>query len=105
MKPSWHYYEAHVNLSAMSEKLEDGLMEVLTKIDFKITDIVTMPYEGLEQEDFHTILTTKDSNLKILVDRVKDSVNLLIGLGYTVNRYKIESTILDSKYEDKLELL
>ncbi len=105
MKPNWHYYEAHINLGDMSQLLEDGLMEVLGKIDFKTTDIVTMPYEGLEQEDFHTILTTKDSNLQVLTQRVKDSVNLLAGLGYKVNRYKIESTIFDSKYEDKLELL
>lgn len=104
-KPSYHYYEAHINLGNMDEVLEEGLMEVLNKINFKTTDIVTMPYEGLEQEDFHTILTTKDSNLKVLTQRVKDSVNLLIGLGYKVNRYKIESTIVDSKYEDTLGLL
>lgn len=105
MKPNWHYYEAHINLGDMVDTLADGLPEVLSTIAFKTTDIVSMPYEGLETEDFTVIITTKDSNLKTLVQRIKDSVNLLIGLGYNVQRYKIESTIFDSKYEDAMGLL
>lgn len=105
MKPTWHYYEAHINLGAMVEALAEGLPEVLNKINFKTTDIVSMPYEGLESEDFTVIITTKDSNLKILTQRVKDSVTLLSGLGYKVQRYKVESTITDSKYDDVFGLI
>lgn len=105
MKPNWHYYEAHLNLGPMDDILAEGLPEVLTKIGFKTTDIVNMPVAGLESEEFTVILTTKDSKLAILTERVSDSVNLLSGLGYNVQRYKIESTIYDSKYEDTLDLL
>lgn len=105
MKPNWHYYEAHVNLGEMNQELTDKLAAVLSQIDFKTTDIVSMPYDGLETEDFTVIITTKDSNLKSLTKRINDSVLLLSGLGYNVQRYKIESTIIDSKYEDKLDLL
>lgn len=105
MKPTWHYYEAHINLGEMAGALADGLPEVLNKINFKTTDIVSMPYEGLESEDFTVIITTKDSNLKVLTQRVKDSVNLLSGLGYKVQRYKVESTITDSKYDDVFGLI
>lgn len=105
MKPNWHYYEAHINLGEMDELQEANLKTVLDKIGFKTTDIVNSPIEGLEQEDFHTILTTNDPNLSALKGRVGTSVLLLQAHGYKVNRYKIESTIWDSKFEDALELL
>lgn len=105
MKPSWHYFEAHVNLGEMTKDEELALVHLLEEINFKTTDIVNTPYEGLEQEEFHTILTTKDNNLQNLTKRIKDSCNLLIKQGYKVNRYKIESTVIDSKYEDKFNLL
>ena len=105
MKPNWHYYEAHINLGDMSEELEKALPNVLESIGFKTTDIVNSPIEGLEQEQFHTILTTNDPNLNNLKGRVGASVLLLQFYGYKVNRYKIESTIWDSKYEDALELV
>jgi 1,2-phenylacetyl-CoA epoxidase catalytic subunit len=104
-KRYWHYYEAHINLDEMSEPQEEMLQEVLDKICFKTTDIVALPYENMEQEDFYKIVTTQDKNLKNLIQRVSDSVNLLMGLGYKVKRYKIESTVFDSKYEDQLNLL
>ncbi len=105
MKPSNHYYEAHLNLGKMNSDLEKKLPDVLKEIEFKTTDIVSMPYKDLESEDFYIILTTKDSHLGTLTQRVKNSVSLLQELEYDVQRYKIESTIYDSKYEDKLELL
>jgi hypothetical protein len=105
MKPNWHYFEAHINLGQMSEALEEKLPRVLENINFKTTDIVAMPYEGLEQEDFYKIITTKDANLRALTSRIENSVSLLRYLGYEVQRYKIESTVYDSKYEDKLDLL
>lgn len=98
-------YEAHINLGQMEKELEDKLQKVLENINFKTTDIVALPYEGLEQEEFYKIITTKDSNLRAITSRVENSVSLLQYLGYNVQRYKIESTIIDSKYEDKLDLI
>lgn len=98
-------YEAHINLGEMSAFQEMNLQNLLDNMGFKTTDIVAMPYEGLEQEDFYKIITTKDSNLKVLTERIKNSVLILSSLGYNVQRYKIESTVFDSKYEDKLGLL
>lgn len=105
MKRNWHYYEAHINLGEMTKEQELALFHLLQEIDFKTTDIVNTTYEGLEQEEFHTILTTKDSNLNNLMKRIEDSCELLINVGYKVNRYKIESTVIDSKFEDHFGLL
>lgn len=105
MKQSWHYYEAHINLGNMTEAQEEKLQSFLEIINFKTTDIVAMPYEGLEQEEFYKIITTKDSNLRALTSRIENAVSLLQYKGYQVQRYKIESTIFDSKFEDKLDLL
>lgn len=105
MKQRWHYYEAHINLGDMTSFEEKALPMLLDVLGFKTTDIVNVPIDGLEQEDFHTIITTKGENLAEITTRVRASVELLKLSGYKVNRYKIESTIIDSKYEDKWELL
>lgn len=105
MKRDWHYYEAHINLGKMDKTLEIVLPEVLKGIDFKTTDIVALPIKGLESEDFYKIITTKDTNLETMKLRVSSAVEQLIDMGYDVQRYKIESTIIDSKYEDFFNLL
>jgi hypothetical protein len=105
MKPNWHYYEAHVNLGEMDTIHKVALPEVLNNLDFKTTDIVNLPIEGLEQEDFDTIITTKSDKLEDIKNKVYLAVVGLTELGYKVNRYKIESTIIDSKFDDKWELL
>lgn len=105
MKPSWHYYEAHISVLNEATVYPKRLKSVLDKIGFHLTDIVTVPLEGLEQEEFDYILTSKGNKLKGFTEQVKNAVTMLKNSGYTVLRYKIESTILDSKYEDKLELL
>ena len=98
-------YEAHINLGEMSPTLENMLQDILIELNFKTTDIVALPYKNLEQEEFYKIITTKDANLKNLTRRIKDTVKFLSGVGYKVQRYKIESTIFDSKYIDDLNLL
>ncbi len=105
MKPSWHYYEAHINLGKMPHWLDDYLPTVLRMVGFETTDIVNNPQPDLEQEDFYRIITTKDINLNTLTIRINSTVKYLKSLGYPVQRYKIESTIIDSKYDDKLGLL
>jgi hypothetical protein len=105
MKPSWHYYEAHISLEDNNLVYPKRLKETLERIDFQITDIVTMPVDGLEQEEFDYIITSRGTNLKEFTQKVLDAVITLQKEGYNVLRYKIESTIIDSKYEDKFNLL
>lgn len=102
MKPNWHYYEAHITLED-TDRPED-LQSLLTDLGIKVVDLVNIPLDGLLNEE--GIITTLHSNrLDLLKDRVVYSVQALQSNGYKVLRYKIESTIFDSKHHDKFQLL
>lgn len=57
----------------------------------------------LSQKD--TFLTARNSVLWKIKFGTKGMVKLLLEHGFNVYRYKIESTICDSKFEDLLELV
>jgi len=103
MKPEHHYYEAHVNLGPV--KRPEALQHDLAEVGLKIVDLVGIKLPGLESEEFGIITTMHETNLKRLVSDVSMAVRLLREWGYTVQRYKIESTVYDSKFEDKFGLL
>lgn len=105
MKPNWHYYEAHISLGEMNKNDEDMLIPILNRVGFKVMDLAVIKKEGLENEPFHIIATAKSDCLQNLRDNVMSAVDTLKYAGYSVIRYKIESTIYDSKYEDALDIL
>lgn len=99
-------YEAHVTLGKMDARHKNMLiMSILPKSGFKITDIITMLVKGLEQEEFDTVITGKGDNLRQFTNEVQTTVLGLRNNGFEVLRYKIESTVVDSKFEDKFKLL
>lgn len=101
MKPNWHYYEAHIEIAPIDQKNISLLKDDLQDLGFNLVDLV-----GIEREyNLNLITTFHADNLSDLQDVVYNSVKQLKALGYDVKRYKIESTVIDSKFEDKLELL
>jgi hypothetical protein len=99
-------YEAHLNI----DKLEDSqthpaLLKLLTDLGLKVVDLVNIPLKGLESEEFGTITTMHSDNLQTLIDNTRKAVLALQKEGYRVLRYKVESCVLDSKFEDSMKLL
>lgn len=103
MKPEYHYYEAYINLGPVD--CPKRLYVDLCGVGLKIVDLVQVEIPGLDSEEFGVITTMHETNLKRLVSKVSMAVRVLKVLGYTVQRYKIESTVYDSKFEDKFNLL
>jgi hypothetical protein len=101
-KPNWHYYEAHITVEEPAQP--DSIYEVLDFLGLKVVDLVNINIKGLLNEQ--GIITTMHSpNLQDLVDKTKLAVDTLKSYGYSVQRYKIESTVIDSKFDDSLKLL
>lgn len=101
MKPNWHYYEACIEIKPLDKKRLKELKVALDAIDFQIVDLVAIK----RGDELNIITTSHAKNLQALNNRVGTAVRILQKLGYTVMRYKIESTVLDSKHEDKLGVL
>lgn len=98
-------YEAHISLGKMSKYAEDKLIPILNRVGFKVIDLAVIKKEGLEKEPFHIITTAHSKNLNSMCHNVSSAVDELRSQGYKVIRYKIESTVYDSKFEDKFNLL
>lgn len=99
MKPNWHYYEAHVTIREPAD--HQTLLNALTFMGLKVVDLVNIDLDGMQNEE-GVITTMHSSNLQTLTEETSRAVKTLQSLNYEVLRYKIESTVIDSKYEDKL---
>lgn len=105
-KRDWHYYESHITIFGEQEDWQiDNLLSLLQSLNLKVVDLVNIKRQGLQNEEFDVITTMHSSNLQDIVDKTKFAVEKLKFYNYPVVRYKIESTVYDSKHEDALELL
>jgi aryl-alcohol dehydrogenase-like predicted oxidoreductase len=98
-------YEAHITLGKTNESQQNDLILSLNKLGFKVIDLAVINRPDLQNEAFDTITTSHSSNLQDLVDKTYDAVYNLKKDGFEVLRYKIESTIFDSKFEDTFKVL
>lgn len=101
MKPNWHYYEAHIELAPINQADMKLLEDDLRELQFDLVDLVAIRRE----DDLNLITTYHSTKLPELKEVVRGAVKRLKQWGYTVKRYKIESTVLDSKHDDSLALL
>jgi hypothetical protein len=102
MKPNWHYYEAHITIKDTENKQE--LLDLLKDVGIKVVDLVNIPLDGLLNEE-GIITTMHGTTLSMLQLNVRLAVKTLQKYNYQVLRYKIESTVIDSKHDDVMNLL
>lgn len=107
MKRIWRYYEAHLTILGMNEELlsYDSLLTEIKSLGLKPVDLVNIRREDLENEEFDLITTLHSPSLKEITAQTIKAVTHLKEKGYPVVRYKIESAVFDSKYEDTFNLL
>ena len=92
------YYEAHITVEARDmdfwEEFE-GLFRGFRVSRFDIDHV----------DDYNNkwFMSTRGKDLGELGDKIRDAINTLIEYNYKVTRWKIEDTLLDSKYGDTLE--
>ena len=105
--PRWHYYEAHVNVEPVFDELLDQFRDICKKSLFRVAKLLMRKREGDSYTPHVTdsFCTGRDKRFDKLALRVVELVSLLRSEGFEARRYKIESTEVDSKFEDKFSLL
>jgi len=98
-------YEAHITLLGNVDKKNELLLNVLKTLGMKVVDLVNIEKEGLQSEEFDVITTMHSPNLKDILGQTVLAVRTLQNMNFNVVRYKVESTIVDSKFDDKYKLL
>ena len=104
---NWHYYESHVTIEPVfNERLEE-LKELVEVNGFRVADLLMKKREEDKEERSKndTFCTARDWSFEKLRGRTISVVRNLRNRGFAVWRYKIESTVVDSRYDDSFNLL
>lgn len=101
------YYECHVTIDPVFEEERETLAAIIKPYKFKLAKLVMKKNKGDDYKDstLDTFFTAHGKYYSDLQQRMVDCVREVQANGYTVRRYKIENTILDSKLNDLLELI
>ncbi len=97
-----HYYEAHVTIEPVFGKQLAILETVASKYGFRVADLLMQKRaeDTPERSKNDTFCTARSISYSDLETRMFNLAAQLTEAGFTVWRYKIESTLLDSRYSD-----
>ncbi len=102
-KAERHYYEAHVTIEPVFDERHACFTAICNKYDFHVATLLMQkrktatPTRSLND----AFCTGRSISYSDIEDRMLLLVEELSTLGFDVHRYKIESTLLDSRYNDK----
>lgn len=107
MKPDWHYFEAHITAEPVFGERLEQFKTVCGNWLFRVADLLMQKREQdiPERSKYDTFCTGRSSNYSELLFRTVELIKALKESGFKVWRYKIESTVIDSKYHDKFNLV
>ena len=101
------YFECHITI----EPVFDGKLShadfLAKKHKFSVADLLMKKREKdtLKRSEMDTFMTGRNKSFNTLKTNMESLIKELLAEGFKVWRYKIEDTILDSKFNDSLELL
>lgn len=101
------YYESHITIEPVFDERRDMAATICKKYKFRLADLL-MKKRTCDTEyrsDKDTFMTGHSQFLDDIKERTISLVENLQKEGFKVWRYKIEDTILDSKFNDSLGLL
>lgn len=100
------YFEAHVTLAPVFGAERQRAEEIAGYYQFKLAKLVMLKDQGPDQESRRDTFMTGHGNwLPSIEARLKGLIAHLKREYFTVLRYKVEDTILDSRSEDVWGLL
>jgi hypothetical protein len=94
------YFEAHVTIEPVEGDRWVRFVEIAKKVRF---DVATFTKDSTGADSM--IGTGKGHDRDALRDRMLDMVTALFNEDFVVTRYKLESTILDSRIDDEVARL
>jgi hypothetical protein len=98
-----HYYEAHVTTDPVPDV--EGFKRIVNGCGFVPAKLLMQKGKTVEPSDLDMFCTARSSNLGAIIDMTHDVVLALQSNGFKVRRYKIESTLIDSRDTDELHVL
>ena len=101
------YYEAHVTIEPVFDERRNLATVLAEQYGFKLAALLMQKRksDSEERSKKDTFMTAHSASLLCIKDRTAELVKCLLKNDFKVWRYKIEDTVLDSRYKDELNLL
>ena len=102
------YYECHVTIEPLFEQVRLDRAKVIAKVyGFSVADLLMQKRkeDTPERNKNDTFMTGRGKRYEELETRMAGLINTLQYEGFKEWRYKIEDTIVDSKFKDELGIL
>ncbi len=105
--PDWHYYESHVTIEPVFDERLALFIMLCRGQKFHVADLLMKKRakDELVRSSLDSFCTSRSNDYKDIALRTKFLVDRLKEEGFKVYRYKIESTLVDSRYDDEFHLL
>lgn len=101
--PDWHYYEAHVTIKPLKYPQDYVDLESLCRKNaFRPAKLLMQKDGRLEENDKDMFCSARSQERQDILDRTLAFVQDLMDFGFAVYRYKIESTLVDSREDMSL---
>src|SRR6185369_9095163 len=95
------YFECHVTIDPLNGKRLKLFTEICKPLNFRVADLVMIKSNGKDKpSDRDSFCTSRSKDFNDLNDRMVSLITECKKNSIKVRRYKIEDTILDSKYGD-----
>ena len=97
-----HYYEAHVTIEPVFDERHKAFTIVCKRYQFHVATLLMQKQKTATptRSGNDAFCTGRSISYSDIKDRMFELVGALKDAGFDVHRYKIESTLLDSRYDD-----
>ncbi|MBI4120771.1 MAG: hypothetical protein HY457_00745 [Parcubacteria group bacterium] len=97
-----HYYEAHVTVEPIFGKRLEKFIELCKRYEFHVATLLMQKRKSdtPKRSKNDSFCTGRSISYSEIETRMLSLVDALRAAGFKVWRYKIESTLLDSRYDD-----
>jgi len=102
-----YYYESHITIEPVFDERLQKAKDIADLFGFKVAALLMKKREEDTEtrSKYDTFMTGHGTELSFITARTKFCIEMLKERGFTVWRYKIEDTVMDSRIDDVLGLL
>lgn len=101
------YYEAHITLDPIFDDELERCRQLCELYHFRVADLLMQKREvdTPTRSKYDTFATARNRSYDELARDLRQCCEALTFNGFIIRRYKIEDTLIDSKFVDELKLL
>jgi len=102
-----YYYEAHITIDPVFDKEREYAEALANEYGFKLAKLIMRKREADQERPAQddTFMTGHSLDFTDIQSRTIDLCSTLRYSGFTVRRYKVEDTLVDSRFKDEWNLL